>query len=215
MAARSDASPALEHLHKADKVLSRLITRVHARPAQAPFALKAETDLVPFRALTESILHQQVTGKAAAAILGRFRAAFGKADAFPEPGAVVNATDEALRAVGVSRPKAAALRDLAAKSIDGTIPDGQSLHAMEEAEIEERLIQVRGVGVWTVHMLLMFRLGRLDVLPVGDYGIRKGFAKTFRTEGELATAAEITRRGERWRPYRSVASWYLWRATEG
>ncbi len=203
-----DAALAVAHLHARDRVLSRLITRV------GPFRLQTEATQPPFQSLTESILHQQVTGKAAAAILGRFRAAFGSASAFPAPERVVVASDEELRAVGISRSKAAALRDLAAKTLDGTVPGSDALHAMDEAEIIERLTAVRGIGVWTVHMLLMFRLGRPDVLPVGDYGVRKGFAKTFRTKAELPTPGEIAKRGERWRPYRTVASWYLWRALE-
>jgi DNA-3-methyladenine glycosylase II len=107
-----------------------------------------------------------------------------------------------------------AIRDLAAKSLDGTVPNADALVTMEEEVILERLTQVRGIGEWTVHMLLMFRLGRPDILPVGDYGVRKGFARTFRTKAELATPGEIKARAERWRPYRTVASWYLWRALE-
>jgi 3-methyladenine DNA glycosylase/8-oxoguanine DNA glycosylase len=189
-------------------VLSKLITR------GGPFVLKTEAEHAPFQALTESILHQQVTGKAAAAILGRFRATFGEGGAFPAPERVARLSDEQLRAVGISRSKAAALRDLAAKILDGTVPDASALHTMHEDEIIERLTAVRGIGVWTVHMLLMFRLGRPDVLPVGDYGVRKGFKKTFRSKNELPTPGEIAKRGERWRPYRTVASWYLWRALE-
>lgn len=207
-----DVAEAVLHLHARDRVLSRLITGVGA------FTLQAEATHAPFQSLTESILHQQVTGKAAAAILGRFRAGFGVGGAFPRPERVVAASDEELRAVGISRSKAAALRDLAAKTIDGTVPGSAALAAMEDAEIIERLTAVRGVGVWTVHMLLMFRLGRPDVLPIGDYGVRKGYARTFRVKtkarDDLPVPAEIAKRAERWRPYRTVASWYLWRALE-
>jgi 3-methyladenine DNA glycosylase/8-oxoguanine DNA glycosylase len=203
-----DVDAALAHLHDKDKVLSRLITRV------GPFLLQPEGAHHPFQSLTESILHQQVTGKAAAAILGRFVASFGEKAKFPRPERVVTASDDELRAVGISRSKAAAIRDLAAKTLDGTVPEGRALHGMDDDDIIERLTQVRGIGVWTVHMLLMFRLGRPDVLPVGDYGVRKGFKRTFRTKGELPTPKEVARRGERWKPYRSVASWYLWRALE-
>jgi 3-methyladenine DNA glycosylase/8-oxoguanine DNA glycosylase len=176
--------------------------------------LRTEPTQPTFQSLTESILHQQVTGKAAAAILGRFRAGFAEAGAFPEPGRVAEASDEELRAVGISRSKAAALRDLARKTLDGTVPSAERLVGMDDAEIIERLTEVRGIGVWTAHMLLIFRLGRPDVLPVGDYGVRKGFKKTFRSRSELPTPREIEARGERWRPYRTVASWYLWRALE-
>jgi 3-methyladenine DNA glycosylase/8-oxoguanine DNA glycosylase len=203
-----DTEAALQHLHANDRVLSRLITQI------GEFRLRTEASQHPFQSLVESILHQQVTGKAAAAILGRFRASFGDGGAFPTPERVVAATDEALRAVGVSRSKAAALRDLAAKTLDGTVPDGAALDAMEDEEIIVRLTKVRGIGVWTVHMLLMFRLGRPDVLPVGDYGVRKAFGKVFRSKSELPTPRELTQRAEKWRPYRTVASWYLWRALD-
>lgn len=203
-----DAAAALEHLHAADRVLSRLITRV------GPFLLRPQATHPPFQALTESILHQQVTGKAAAAILGHFRAAFGVGDAFPAPERVVVASDDALRAAGLSRNKAAAVRDLAAKVIDGTVPSMDTMHRMQDDEVIDCLTRVRGIGVWTVQMLLIFRLGRPDVLPTGDYGIRKGFAGTFRTKGALPAPGDVARRGERWRPYRTVASWYLWRALD-
>jgi 3-methyladenine DNA glycosylase/8-oxoguanine DNA glycosylase len=205
-----DSAAALAHLHAKDRVLSKLITRV------GDFTLQTEATQPPFQSLTESILHQQVTGKAAAAILGRFKQSFGVKGAFPSPKKVAVATDEELRAVGISRSKAAALRDLAEKTLAGTVPTSDALHGMSDDEIIERLIQVRGIGVWTAHMLLMFRLGRPDVLPVGDYGVRKGFAKTFRVKvkGELPTPTQVAERGERWRPYRTVASWYLWRALE-
>ena len=206
-----DGALAVEHLHAKDPVLSKLIARV------GPFALQTEGTQAPFQSLTESIMHQQVTGKAAAAILGRFRASFGTAKTFPKPERLTVATDEELRAVGVSRSKAAAIRDLAAKTLDGTVPTSKALHTMTDDEIIERLVAVRGIGVWTVHMLLMFRLGRPDVLPVGDYGVRKGFAKTFhpkRTKDDLPTPSAVAKRAERWRPYRTVASWYMWRTLE-
>lgn len=203
-----DAAAALAHLHSVDRVLSRLITRV------GPFLLRPQATQPPFQALTESILHQQVTGKAAAAILGRFRAAFGEGDAFPAPERVLVASDDALRAAGISRNKAAAVRNLAARVIDGTVPSMDDMRGMQDDDVIERLTRVRGVGVWTVQMLLIFRLGRPDVLPAGDYGVQKGFARTFRTRGELPAPGDIAKRGERWRPYRTVASWYLWRALE-
>jgi 3-methyladenine DNA glycosylase/8-oxoguanine DNA glycosylase len=205
-----DAAEAIDHLHARDRALSKLITKV------GPFGLRPKASQPPFQSLTESILHQQVTGAAAAAILRRFREGFGAGRSFPKPEAVVTASDEALRAVGISRTKAAALRDLAAKTLDGTVPTAKALHTMDDDAIVARLTAVRGIGDWTVHMLLMFRLGRPDVLPVGDYGVRKGFALTFRTRpaGALPTPGDVAKRGERWRPYRSVASWYLWRALD-
>jgi 3-methyladenine DNA glycosylase/8-oxoguanine DNA glycosylase len=123
-----------------------------------------------------------------------------------------------LRGAGLSRAKIASLRDLAARSAGGQVPSLAALARMDDEAIVEALTAIRGVGRWTVEMLLMFRLGRPDVLPLADFGIRKGFAKVFRSRRAradgLASPAEIARRGERWRPYRSVASWYLWRALD-
>jgi 3-methyladenine DNA glycosylase/8-oxoguanine DNA glycosylase len=198
---------ALLHLRKQDPVLGRLIDRVGA------YALHVETVHSPFAALAEAIMHQQITGKAAATIVKRFREALGDGTAFPSPEAVVAASDATLRSVGLSGSKVRAVRDLAEKTLDGTVPTCEALHAMEEELIAERLTQIRGIGLWSVHMLLIFRLGRADVLPSTDYGIRKGFAATFRSKG-LPAPLDIARRAEKWRPYRSVASWYLWRALE-
>jgi DNA-3-methyladenine glycosylase II len=206
---------ALVHLKKQDPALGRLIDQVGA------YALRVETIHSPFAALAEAIMHQQITGKAAATIVRRFKEKLGEGTAFPSPEAVVAASDETLRSVGLSGTKARAMRDLAEKTLDGTVPPLEALHSMAEELIAERLTQIRGIGLWTVHMLLMFRLGRPDVLPSTDYGIRKGFAMTFGSNGrskgdseELPTPKEIARRAEKWRPYRSVASWYLWRALE-
>jgi 3-methyladenine DNA glycosylase/8-oxoguanine DNA glycosylase len=177
-----------------------------------PFQLELETIGSPFRALVEAIVYQQLTGKAAGKILSRVKALFAPSR-FPEPQQVLVTPDVVLRRAGLSRAKTAALKDLAAKTLDGTVPPIASLRRMDEEEIIRRLTAVRGVGPWTVEMLLIFRLGRPDVLPASDYGIRKGFARAFRTR-RLPTPTEVIRRGERWRPYRTVASWYLWRAQE-
>lgn len=203
-----DAEEALRHLPSRDPKLGALIERV------GPFRLQLAGIHSPFAALTEAILHQQLTGKAAATILGRFKALFpGRPNGFPRPEDVARAPEDLLRGAGLSRAKAMAVKDLAAKSLDGTVPSVERLLEMDEEAIVERLCAVRGVGRWTVEMLLIFRLGRPDVLPIGDYGIRKGFARAFRTR-ELPTPAQVERRGQRWRPYRTVASWYLWRALE-
>jgi 3-methyladenine DNA glycosylase/8-oxoguanine DNA glycosylase len=205
--AKTAAAAALRHLKKSDPALGRLIDKV------GPYTLRTEAMHSPFVALAEAIMHQQITGKAAATIVRRFKEKLGDGEAFPTPEAVLAASDETLRAVGLSRSKALAMRDLAAKTIDGTVPTYDALHAMEEALIEERLTRIRGIGQWTVHMLLMFRLGRPDVLPATDYGVRKGFMVAFRAKG-MPSPRDIARRAEKWRPYRSVASWYLWRALE-
>ena len=165
-----------------------------------------------FDALAESIAYQQLNGKAAATIWGRVRALYPKSK-WLDPVKVLATRDEMLRGAGLSRAKAAALKDLAAKTIDGTVPSGRALLRMGDDEIIARLTQVRGVGRWTVEMLLLFDLGRPDVWPVDDYGVRKGFAKTFGRR-KLPTPKELMKHGEKWRPYRSVAAWYFWRALD-
>jgi DNA-3-methyladenine glycosylase II len=166
----------------------------------------------PFAALAESIAYQQLTGKAAETIFSRVVALY-RPKRFPSPEDILATSDDALRAAGLSRGKVASIKDLSAKALEGTVPTFARLRRLQDEEIVERLTRVRGIGRWTVEMLLMFHLGRPDILPASDYGVRKGFKRAFRTRG-LPTPAQVLRRGERWRPYRSVASWYLWRAAE-
>jgi DNA-3-methyladenine glycosylase II len=166
----------------------------------------------PFDALAESIAYQQLSGKAAATIFGRVRALYPKRK-WLDPEQLLATPDETLRAAGLSRAKTAALKDLAAKTIDGTVPSGRALICMTDDEIITRLTTVRGIGRWTVEMLLLFDLGRPDVWPVDDYGVRKGFAKTFGRR-KLPTPKQLMKFGEKWRPYRSVAAWYFWRALD-
>jgi 3-methyladenine DNA glycosylase/8-oxoguanine DNA glycosylase len=166
----------------------------------------------PFDALAESIAYQQLSGKAAATIFGRVRALYPKRK-WLDPEQLLATPDETLRAAGLSRAKTAALKDLAAKTIDGTVPAGRALIRMSDDEIITRLTAVRGIGRWTVEMLLLFDLGRPDVWPVDDYGVQKGFAKTFGRR-KLPTRKQLMKFGEKWRPYRSVAAWYFWRALD-
>ena len=166
----------------------------------------------PFDALAESIAYQQLSGKAAATIFGRVRGLYSKTK-WLDPAKILATPDDALRSAGLSRAKTAAIKDLAAKTIDGTVPSGRALLRMSDDEIIARLTQVRGIGRWTVEMLLLFDLGRPDVWPVDDYGVRKGFAKTFGRR-KLPTPKQLIKSGEKWRPYRSVAAWYFWRALE-
>ena len=201
-----DRQAAVDHLCAADDKLAQLIAQV------GPCQLKPRVEHTIFYSLLRSIIYQQLAGKAAAAILARVDALF-PGHKFVHPEDIVAASDELLRSAVLSRNKMAALRDLSAKTLDGTVPTLRQTHKMTDAELIERLDTIRGIGQWTVEMLLIFRLGRPDVLPVDDYGVRKGFQRTFRTR-ELPTAKQMLRRGERWRPYRSVASWYLWRAAE-
>jgi DNA-3-methyladenine glycosylase II len=166
----------------------------------------------PFDALAESIAYQQLSGKAAATIWGRVKALYPRRK-WLDPKLVLATPDETFRAAGLSGSKTRALKDLAAKTLDGTVPSGRALAKMSDEEIIARLTTVRGIGRWTVEMLLLFDLGRLDVWPTTDYGVRKGFAKTFGRR-KLPTPKQLLRLGEKFRPYRSVAAWYFWRALE-
>jgi len=175
------------------------------------YDLTPSVSVRPFDALAESIAYQQLSGKAAATIWGRVRALYPKKYLHPE--LVLDTPDEKLRAAGLSRSKIAAFKDLAAKTLDRTVPTRRALATMSDDEIVARLTTVRGIGRWTVEMFLLFDLGRLDVWPVDDYGVRKGFAKTFGRR-KLPTPKQLMKFGEKWRPYRSVAAWYFWRALD-
>jgi DNA-3-methyladenine glycosylase II len=176
------------------------------------YSITPAVSIRPFDALAESIAYQQLSGKAAATIFGRVRALYPKRK-WLDPEQLLATPDETLRAAGLSRAKTAAIKDLAAKTIDGTVPSGRALIRMTDDEIITRLTTVRGIGRWTVEMLLLFDLGRPDVWPVDDYGVRKGFAKTFRRR-TLPTPKQLMTFGEKWRPYRSMAAWYFWRALD-
>jgi DNA-3-methyladenine glycosylase II len=201
-----DVAAALAHLSGVDPVMGRLIAQV------GPFLMRVEPPASSFTALGRAILSQQLSGKAAATIIRRLSESFGSAR-FPTPTQVLLAPVSQLRAAGLSGAKAAALRELAERVQDGTVPTLAKMRRMEEEALVERLTQVRGVGRWTVEMVLMFRLGKPDVLPLGDYGVRKGFMRTYGLPA-LPTSRQLEAHGEAWRPYRTVASWYLWRALE-
>ena len=208
-----DAAEAVEHLRVSDPKLGALIDRA------GPFTLRLDPSPSPFESLLESILYQQLHGKAAATIHRRVREYFG---GDPAPQLLLDTPDEILRTAGVSGNKVRALKDLAARTLDGTVPTHAAIKKMSDAEILERLTAVRGIGPWTVEMLLIFRMGRPDVFPVSDYGVRKGFALTFQRlpktraleAADLPEPEVLLKRGKRWAPFRSVASWYLWRACD-
>ena len=204
--ARMNWEAALDHLSKNDKVLKRLIRKV------GPCALRPRRGIEPFVALVRSVAYQQLSGKAAATILGRVCALFPD-KSFPDPKDLIAIPGERLRAAGLSGAKTAAIKDIAARTLDGTVPVRRQIQKLSDEEIVQRLTVIRGVGPWTVEMLLMFTLCRPDVLPSTDYGVRKGFALTYKWR-ELPRPLELMEYGERWRPYRSVASWYMWRALE-
>jgi DNA-3-methyladenine glycosylase II len=201
-----DPELACRHVAQADPVMAALMARV------GELTLRPAPTQSLFTALLRSIVYQQLTGKAASTILGRVNRLFAPRR-FPTPRDLLLVPPERLREAGLSAAKTAALRDLAERTLDGTVPSIARIRRMEDEQIVERLTMVRGIGRWTVEMLLIFRLGRPDVLPVTDLGVRKGFGLMFR-RGKLPEATAMLRRGERWRPYRSVASWYLWRALE-
>ena len=201
-----DWDRALAHLRHRDRALNRIIDVVGARkPAGIG---SAQT---PFATLLRSIVYQQLSGKAAGSIHRRLLDLFpGRR---PSARALLALDDAQLRAAGLSRSKVLSVRDLAAKAAARQLPSRRALDAMDDESIIERLTEIRGIGRWTVEMLLVFTLGRPDVLPVTDLGVRRGFM-VCQGNGELPEPAELLAHGEVWRPYRSVASWYLWRATE-
>ena len=200
-----DPVVAASHLSAADARLAALIERV------GTCGLDVGGMDSPFRSLLRAIVYQQLSGKAAGTIYGRLENLF--ADRQPGAAALLALSEAELRAAGLSRAKAAAAADLAARALDGTIPTRAALDTMEDRTIIDQLTVVRGVGPWTVQMLLIFELGRPDVLPATDLGVRRGISRLYGLDA-LPTADEVALRGTRWRPYRSVASWYLWRAAD-
>ncbi len=194
------------HLNASDKRLAELIARSRRYDITPGLTVR------PFDALAESIAYQQLSGKAAATIWKRVRSIFPKRK-FLDPQLVLATPDEKFRAAGLSRSKVAAVKDLAAKTLDGTVPRARELAKMSDDEIIERLTQVRGIGRWTVEMLLLFDLGRPDVWPIHDYGVRKGFAKIF-GKRKLPTPKQMQGHGAKFQPYRSALAWYCWRALD-
>ena len=200
-----DPGVAVAHVRASDAALARVIDAV------GPFGMQLKKTPSLFGALAEAIVYQQLNGRAAATIFARVCALFPRAHDGPTAEQILRASDDKLRGAGLSRGKLLSLRDLARRSVDGEIPTLAEAGRMADDAIVERLTEVRGIGRWTVEMLLIFRLGRPDVLPADDYGIRKGFATVFKTK--LPDRKAIECRGTRWAPYRTVASWYLWRVT--
>lgn len=180
--------------------------------AIGPCTLTPRAGQSPFEALARAIAYQQLHDKAAASILTRFIALF-PGRRFPRPSEVRATRTGAMRKAGFSRAKAAALRDLAAKALDGTVPASRAIKRLDDETLVGRLTTVRGVGRWTVEMLLIFHLGRPDVLPVDDFGVRNGFRIAYGRRS-MPAPKEVLRYGERWKPFRTAAAWYLWRAAD-
>lgn len=199
-------SEALAHLSQTDPVLGELIKQV------GPCTLTPRDRRSPFQALVQAVVFQQLNGHVAEKILKRVRALY-PGRRFPTPEALAATPEAELCRAGLSRSKAAAVKDIAAKTLLGVVPTRRVIARMADEEILERLTSLRGVGPWTVEMLLIFTLGRPDVLPVTDYGVRKGFALTYGWR-ELPRPKELLSAGQKWRPYRTTAAWYFWRALE-
>ena len=197
-------------LAKVDPVLANLMR------AAGGFTHTLYAAHTPFHVLARAIAHQQLNGTAAESIFGRFVGLYpvkAEGAALLEAEMVLATPDDKLRAVGLSYSKIAGIKDLAQKTIDGVVPPYEILHTLGDEEVIERLTQVRGIGRWTVEMLLMFRLGRPDILPVDDFGVRNGFRLAYGLRG-MPTTRALAEYGAHWAPYRSVAAWYLWRAVD-
>ncbi len=200
-----DPDLAVAHLRASDPTLARVIDTI------GPFRMQLRPAPSVFAALVRAIVNQQLNGKAAAAILERVIALFPRGR--PTAGRLLRIPEERLRGAGLSRSKVLSLRDLAQKAEDGVIPTLVEIGSMPDETVIERLSEVRGIGRWSAEMLLMFCLGRPDVLPVDDYGVRKGFTIAF-DRSDMPSPKELAAYGDRWKPYRTVASWYLWRVVE-
>ena len=197
---------ALKHLSAVDPVMRKLIRDVGA------CRLEPETRRSPFQSLVQAVAHQQLNGTAANTILTRFNKLF-PGRKFPKPEDLAKATDAQIRACGFSFAKIRAIRDIAEKTLSGVVPTARQIVKLSDAEIIARLTEVRGVGRWTVEMLLIFQLGREDVLPADDFGVRNGFRLAYKKRG-MPKPKDLLKFGERWRPHATTATWYLWRAAD-
>ncbi len=202
-----DVPAALEHLRARDPVLAGVMDRV------GPFALRISDTPTPFGMLSQALVYQQLSIKAAGTIFGRFRALFGPDVRWPTPRQVLGVDLETLRGAGLSMAKARAVTDLAEKTEQGIIPPLKSLREMRDEEVIRCLVQVRGIGRWTAEMFLIFALGRPNVLPMDDLGMRRSFQLAYGLK-QLPEQRRLERQAKRWRPYCTVATWYLWEALE-
>ena len=201
-----DLTAAVRHLSEQDEILRLLIAEV------VPFQIDVADSQSPYEVLLESIAYQSISGKAAATIYGRIKA-LGTNGRPPSPEQMLNIPSRKLRTAGLSGAKVLAMKDLAKKALDGTVPTHDEALKLSDDELVERLVSVRGIGAWTVEMFLIFRLGRPDVLPIHDLGVKKGWSVAYGKK-HMPKPKELLKFGERWRPYRTVASWYMWRAFE-
>jgi len=201
-----DLAEATKHLAERDDCLKRLIAET------IPFQMDQDPLQSPYEALLEAIAYQSISGKAAATIYGRIKALSSTGRA-PTPREMLSLRKSVLRKAGLSGAKVLAMKDLAQKTINGIVPTLEQANKLSDEELVERLVSVRGIGAWTVEMFLIFRLGRPDVLPIHDLGVKKGWSVAYGKK-HMPKPKQLLAFGERWRPYRTVASWYLWRAFE-
>ena len=199
-----DLAAAVKHVCTGDECLRLLVAET------VPFELKDDGIESPYEALLEAITHQSISGKAAATIFARIKA-LGSNGRVPTPQEILKARKPVLRKAGLSTAKILAVKDLAKKTIEGVVPSLEAAREIPDEELVKRLTSVRGIGAWTVEMFLIFRLGRPDVLPIHDLGVKKGWSITYGKK-HMPTPKQLLAFGERWRPYRTVASWYMWRA---
>jgi DNA-3-methyladenine glycosylase II len=202
-----DLAAAMSHLSGKDEKLAELIA------ATVQFRTDESAAQSPYEALLEAIAYQSISGKAAATIYARIKALSGNPDRPPAPEQMLKLRTSTLRKAGLSGAKVLAMKDLARKTLDGTVPTREQAMLLSDEELVERLVSVHGIGAWTVDMFLIFNLGRPDVLPIHDLGVKKGWSVTYGKK-HMPKPKELLAFGERWRPYRTVASWYLWRAFE-
>jgi DNA-3-methyladenine glycosylase II len=199
-----DLVAATRHLSEHDERLAELILNT------APFQAEMEAHQSPYEALLEAIAYQSISGKAAATIFGRIKA-LSATGGIPTPQEILKLRTQALRKAGLSGAKVLAMKDLAKKTLEGIVPSMEEAEKLSDEELVKRLVSVRGIGAWTVEMFLIFRLGRPDVLPIHDLGVQKGWSVAYGKKHK-PRPKELLAFGERWRPYRTVASWYMWRA---
>jgi len=201
-----DLSAAMSHLGARDERLARLIAET------VQFRTSADAVESPYEALLKAITYQSISGKAAATIFGRIKALSGNGRP-PSPEEILKLRKPALRKAGLSGAKILAMKDLARKTLTGIVPTREQADQLSDEELIKRLVSVRGIGIWTVEMFLIFNLGRPDVLPIDDLGVRKGWAITYGKK-HMPKPKELLAFGERWRPYRTIGSWYMWRACQ-
>lgn len=199
-----DLAEATRHVSAKDPKLAELIS------ATAPFQINADEAPSPYESLLRAITYQSISKKAASTIFGRVTALSGNGRP-PSPEQMLKLSKAALRKAGLSGAKILAMKDLARKTLDGIVPTREQAATMSDDELLKRLVSVRGIGAWTVEMFLIFTLGRPDVLPIHDLGVRKGWAVTYGKK-HMPKPADLLAFGEQWRPYRTIASWYMWRA---